>query len=398
MKKRKICAALAVIMALSGCGKAAENIPEAAVTETDLTSASEIVQACTCTSAEQSLQPSETPRESETPYSESEKVPTETEAEETISEADGKYDEEYVGLGYPTDDDLRDLANYKNLKSLGLGLPLPEDTDFSLLNGLESLERITLGGGGSPSYMNMYKLSDARLPGLKSLTVWDEGFFSVAFFPESFPGLESLDIYDCSIEDVNALGSLKNLNRLWLDNCELNDISFVSGLDKLRIFSISNNFVVDISPLAGKASLEFLDISGNPVGDRAGETLKTLSNLARLNTVCCGIGDISFLSGSPKLEELYLGGNPIDDISALGSLENLQDLGLDGTLIDNVEPLRNLQNLWFLNLMNTDITDISPLAECSRLDMIALHGTSVSAEDKAEFFKNNPDKREQNPG
>ena len=397
MKPRKMCAALAVIMALSGCGKAAENIPEA-VTETELTSASETAGACTCTTAAQIEQTYETPRESEAPYRESETTYTENEAAEAISEADGQYEKEHVGLGYPTDDDLRDLVNYKNLKSLSLGLPLPEDTDFSLLNSLDGLERITLGGGCDPAYINMYKLSDVRLPGLKSLTVYDEGFFSVSFFPESFPGLESLDIYDCRIEDANALASLKNLNRVWLDNCELNDIRFASSLDKLKTFSVSENNIVDISPLAGKTSLECLRISGSPVGDRAGETLKTLENLDHLEAVCCGIGDLSFLSGCPKLDRLYLSGNPISDITVLGSLENLHDLGLSNTLIDNVDPLRNLQNLWYLDIMDNNITDISPLAECSSLDLIALAGNPIPAEDKAEFFENNPDKRANIPG
>lgn len=396
MKPRKICAALAVIMSLSGCGKAAENVTEE-LTETELTSASETVQACTCTAAAQSEQPYETPREGEAPYRESETKYTENEAAEAISEADGQYDEESVTLSFPTDDDLRDLVNYKNLKSITLALPLPEDTDFSLLNSLDGLESLSLGSDDSVSYINMNVLSDVRLPGLKSLTVYDEGFFNASVIPECFPGLENLNIYDCRIAGAYALASLKNLKNLCLDNCELNDISFVSELKELKELWIGDNNIVDISPIAGMTSLERLSIYGSPVGDRAGETLKTLSNLHHLAATHCGIGDLSFLSGCPKMEKLYLDDNPIDDITALGSLENLQDLGLDHTLIDNVEPLRNLQNLWYLNIMNNNITDISPLAECSSLEYIALAGNPIPAEDEAEFFGNNPDKREPIP-
>ena len=307
-----------------------------------------------------------------------------------------KRQRQFPNLSFPTDDDLRDLANYKNLKSISLALPLPEDTDFSLLNGLDRLESLSLGSDDSVSYINMNVLSDVRLPELKKLSVYND-YFNASVIPECFPGLENLYIYDCRVAGSYALASLKNLKNLCLENCELNDISFVSELKELKKLWLGDNNIVDISPIAGMTSLELLSISGSPVGDRAGETLKTLSNLHHLAAVRCGIGNLSFLSGCPKMEKLYLDDNPIDDITALGSIENLQDLGLDHTLIDNVEPLRNLQNLWYLNIMDNNITDISPLAECRSLEYIALADNPIPAEDEAEFFENNSDKRVPNP-
>jgi Leucine-rich repeat (LRR) protein len=48
------------------------------------------------------------------------------------------------------------------------------------------------------------------------------------------------------------------------------------------------------------------------------------------------------LAGLVKLEQLKLGLNKIDNLSALSKLSNLKQLELDGNGIRNIEPLAQL--------------------------------------------------------
>lgn len=78
----------------------------------------------------------------------------------------------------------------------------------------------------------------------------------------------STDIVVKKIKDeVSALGSLTNLQELYLTDNNISDISALSGLTNLRQLSLYDNKISDISALSGLTNLLLLGLDGNPITD-----------------------------------------------------------------------------------------------------------------------------------
>ena len=75
---------------------------------------------------------------------------------------------------------------------------------------------------------------------------------------------------------------------------------------------------------------------------------------------------------------LYLGGNPLTDISPLAYLTNLNILFLGGWDIVDITPLSSLTNLRELRIIETDVSDISPLETLVKLERLLLSDNNIS--------------------
>ncbi len=110
--------------------------------------------------------------------------------------------------------------------------------------------------------------------------------------------LESLSLMNDSITDISALSGLSGLKRLNLGWNDVNDISALKGLNLVSL-GLWNNNITDIGAVAGMNELQYLDITNNYVTD------------------------ISPIRGLDALNELWMSGNSVSDISATESCPHL---------------------------------------------------------------------------
>lgn len=161
--------------------------------------------------------------------------------------------------------------------------------------------------------------------------------------------IEFKDI-NISSENINNLDFLKNisdkLEHLLMTNCPIKDLSIISNinLNSLIELKISNAKIKDINALASSH----------------------LENIKKLNLDRNEISDINTLQkiGFVKnLEELYLSGNKINNISVFNyiSFPKLKILFLSYNLIQDISPIKQLliNSCFTLSLEHNQISDIS---------------------------------------
>ncbi|RKU26741.1 hypothetical protein C6499_12785, partial [Candidatus Poribacteria bacterium] len=106
----------------------------------------------------------------------------------------------------------------------------------------------------------------------------------------------------------------------------------------------------------------------------------TLEEMTTLTTLRAGNRDIKDLTGiehAINLEELWISGNPITNLSPLATLKNLIGLAAWDMDIEDFSPLAELTNLRWLELFNTPISDLSPLTPLTSLKRMTLYGTGI---------------------
>ncbi|MDZ4121470.1 MAG: leucine-rich repeat domain-containing protein, partial [Candidatus Cloacimonadaceae bacterium] len=103
-----------------------------------------------------------------------------------------------------------------------------------------------------------------------------------------------------------------------------------------------------------------------------------LTNLQELYLSGNQISDLSPLSSLTNLQELYLSYNQISDLSPLSALTILQVLDLWNNQISDLSPLSALINLYWLNLSYNQISDLSPLNALTNLQVLSLWDNQIS--------------------
>ena len=139
-------------------------------------------------------------------------------------------------------------------------------------------------------------------------------------------------------EIPDEIKELKNLTSLDLRRNEISDYSFLQGLSNLTSLDLRYNQISDYSSLQGLSHLTSLDLSWNKISDYS--FLRGLSHLTSLNLSSNQISDISFLQGLSNLTSLNLWNNKISDISLsfLNQFPKLEDLRLYKNPLQNIPP------------------------------------------------------------
>ena len=172
--------------------------------------------------------------------------------------------------------------------------------------------------------------------------------------------IEFKDI-NISSENINNLDFLKNisdkLEHLLMTNCPIKDLSIISNinLNSLIELKISNAKIKDINALASSH----------------------LENIKKLNLDRNEISDINTLQkiGFVKnLEELYLSGNKINNISVFNyiSFPKLKILFLSYNLIQDISPIKQIliNSCFTLSLEHNQISDISLFKDIISFDFL----------------------------
>ncbi|XP_057793739.1 tubulin-folding cofactor E [Salvia miltiorrhiza] len=227
----------------------------------------------------------------------------------------------YLGVSFPGSPD-HISSTLPNLKELDLtGNLLADWNDISIIcEGLPALTALNLSNNSmSHAILSTPRLSNIRILVLNQTgVVWDQ----MEALKDALPHMEELHLMGNKLREITPVSS-----------------AFVQGFDTLRLLNLDNNCISawdEIVKLSLLHSLEQLFLNNN--------------NLNRISYPECGKLDKpcnEFGNGSQErsirpfksLCSLYLGGNNIEDLESVDSLNsfpNLMDIRLSGNPVADV--------------------------------------------------------------
>lgn len=278
-------------------------------------------------------------------------------------------------------------------------------------------------------------LSNLPISDLSALATFPELTFVSACFCEnltSLAGLENLtklERLDCysgyALEDISALANLNNLDYVDLNCNNITDLAPLANLINLETLKLGSNPITDMSPLANLPALESLglgstDIAAVPEGGTTAVTylsfggydsdmadithiaewlspeeevqidlnFEVLDNLSGIEK----IGSIDYLSvqgetitnddmvylGTAHIEQLYLSGSAVTDLSAFAGNEYIKEISIRSPELTDISPLATCPNLTSISVNGTAVTDVSCLSGMESLNTLILSLTSVA--------------------
>lgn len=297
-----------------------------------------------------------------------------------------------------------------------------------------------------------------EMKGIYALKVANCGIRSLRGL-EYAENLEILYANNNHIRDLTPLSPLKKIRYLYLDGNEIADFSPILGFSEINLIHLNHNRIREVGDLGNLILLDELHLRGNLISDFTsfltipqrpffggsrlllldlGENelnhLKTPEDESKLFTPATkiylddnGISDptpfryfflganlwdlsnnqitnLDFLpeastSSRIHLGSIFLGGNPLSDLSRLQNTYSIAELDLSNTQISDLSPLEgtsfgklNIDNtlvgdisvladspsLRVFSARNTPIADITPLTGCTWMQLLYLDGTEIT--------------------
>ena len=198
-------------------------------------------------------------------------------------------------------------------------------------------------------------------------------------------GLTDLDGSGRGIADLSGIEALRALTNLHLRDNAIEDLEPIGELGGLQQLDLGGNQIHDVNPLGSLAALRRLYLDFNNIHDIW--PLHTLNGLQALNLSSNdNLGDIQAISYLRKLEERYLGGNFVDNISPLADLTYLNHLELQDNRIREIGVLSGLGNLGFVDLRENFLVITPGTAARAVVDELIGEGVEVHFEPQNDFF------------
>lgn len=187
-----------------------------------------------------------------------------------------------------------------------------------------------------------------------------------------------------SIENLDDISKMKNLQILALYNQKISDLSPITNLTKLTCLGMGANCIDDITPLQELTHLTTLDLSGNYLNN---EDMSVLQKLPYLESLDLGDTEITELSAikNIKLKSLSIFNDRVQDcdgIESMTSLEKLITTGVNNTITkEGLGRIASLQNLKELRLMGNLSDDVSVLTKMKSLEYLDLCACQIESLD-----------------
>ena len=248
-----------------------------------------------------------------------------------------------------------------------------EISDYSALSSLSGLEELTLEVGSKaqmPDANNWTKLHTLSIAGVSDIS-----------FMQSLTELKKLYLRgaDCSTFDVFA--SLQNLEYLQIGSVygDLDNLNMLTSLSKLKVLDMSGITVYgNVEAIFSIASLEEININDCSFGmnfDAIPEhtNLKVLHmNRLRLweNIVVQYDGAFTYVD----YDDVEL----VDNIDVVKKFGNLEELYLQGNKLINISFVESLPNLKKLDITNNYVTDLRPLQQLSQFEIVWCGQNAIS--------------------
>ena len=171
-------------------------------------------------------------------------------------------------------------------------------SDFSFLENMVKMERITIEGEKLEQEINLAVLKNMR-------------------------ELNCLRISDIEVENIAALGSLDKLIEVEMNRCNIESLKGIEKLSQLSVLWLMGNKISDLRPLAKLQNIQILVIMENQIVDIA--PLGDMKNLISLEIDDNNIKDVTPLIQLPNLQYVSLIGNEVDNIDILyGVVEEIE--------------------------------------------------------------------------
>lgn len=332
-----------------------------------------------------------------------------------------------AGIGQaPAKEDLARLANIDSINFSG-------NTAISNLEALRKLPRLRAIVAARTPVTDLSPLDEHRE--ITYLDISGTGIADLATV-RHFTKLKVLKADDSKIENIDALGVLANLQRLYADHTQVHDIIAQEFLEKnprcLLVYKtvhlkrwwaglsqdwktefreqmekdttttrenlhrlvenetlrIADAPVSDLTALSEFVRLKDLRVSGTAVNSLA--PLANFKTLKSLKVSGSPLQQIEALAQLPQLEELDISNTPIDDLETVGSLKALKTLNCAGTQVKKLDPLGYLQSLEFFDCSNTRVTRLDEIQHLP-LKTLKCYNTKVSARAVESFKAKNPE-------
>ncbi|CAL6024368.1 Conserved_hypothetical protein [Hexamita inflata] len=220
-----------------------------------------------------------------------------------------------------------------------------------------------------------------------SLTHLDLGFNNLEDVSAlgSLTNLQKLVVSDNQISQLDSLKSLNNLVHFDARNNKLEQIT-VQNCNKLQELYLKNNKLKEITQFGNLTQLQVLDISENQIQNV--DSLKGLIQLTKLLLSENQIQNVDSLFGLVNLTMLSLFSNQIQNVDSLKGLIKLTTLFSHSNQIQNIEPLKGLVNLKILYLLSNQIQNLEPLKELVNLTSLSLSSNQIQNVEPLRGFVN----------
>lgn len=149
----------------------------------------------------------------------------------------------------------------------------------------------------------------------------------------------------------------------------------LADMSRLTKLSFSPQSKADLAGLEHAVHLQELWIDGSELADLS--PIAGLRELKRLDLSCPRIGRFDSLAQLAQLEELILSGIDVGDLPHLSGLATLVRLNISGTKLSELSKLTGLTRLRELWLVGNEISDISALAKLTQLEVLELQRNRV---------------------
>lgn len=214
----------------------------------------------------------------------------------------------------------------------------------------------------------------ASLTKLKQLNLYmnkSEDFSVLA----KLPALELVWLQFTTFSDLNLLANAKKMKTLYLSwlKGKLTDLTPLGGMPDLETLNIKDVPVENLEPLTACKALQTLDVSGTKVKDL--KALKDLTALSSLDVRRTAVSDLAPLAGLQKLRYLSLGTTQVRDLRALKGMTALYSLDLSETAVSDLSPLSKLPELGSLDIHKSKVRSLAPLMKLSKLRYLTVDKT-----------------------
>lgn len=140
---------------------------------------------------------------------------------------------------------------------------------------------------------------------------------------------------------------------------------------------VQNGYVRSLSDIANMPYLETLVVASQKNLDLS--DFNPPASLKKLSLINNNItsASLKLIAKATSLEQLCLGFNMIDDISALSGMTSLKSLGLWGNKIKDLSPLKSLKSLEYLDFSDNSVSDISVVSEFTMLKELWMYENKI---------------------
>lgn len=245
--------------------------------------------------------------------------------------------------------------------------------DYTALSSLNELEELTLELGSKaqmPDTSNWKKLHMLSIAGVSDVS-----------FMQSLTGLKTLYLKgaDCSTFDVFA--SLQNLEYLQIGSVygDLDNLNMLTHLSKLKVLDMSGMTVYgNVEAIFSIASLEELNINDCSFGLHF-DAIPEHTNLKKLHMNRLRLWENIVVQQDGVLTYVdYDDVSFVDRIDVLKKFGNLEELYLQGNKLTNISFVEDLPNLKKLDITNNYVTDLRPLQQLSQFEIVWCGQNAIS--------------------